>query len=124
VQGSWLGYAGTTAAPFIDYVIADRIVAPDAAPFGKACLSAQLFLSPRYQPRARQAPSRAEAGLPQDAFVFCSFNNNWKLTEPVFALWMRLLAAVPDSVLWLKQAGGKAKANLLAAPGAGIDRIA
>jgi predicted O-linked N-acetylglucosamine transferase (SPINDLY family) len=50
--------------------------------------------------------------LPLDGFVFCCFNNNWKLTEPMFAIWMRLLAAVPGSVLWLKQAGDKAKSNL------------
>jgi predicted O-linked N-acetylglucosamine transferase (SPINDLY family) len=67
-------------------------------------------------------PSRAEAGLPQEAFVFCCFNNNWKITEPVFAIWMRLLAELPGSVLWLKQAGEKTKANLKqAAAELGID---
>jgi predicted O-linked N-acetylglucosamine transferase (SPINDLY family) len=72
--------------------------------------------------RIGTAPSRAEAGLPQDAFVFCCFNNNFKITAPVFAAWMRLLAALPGSVLWLKQAGDKAKANLVqAARDAGVD---
>jgi predicted O-linked N-acetylglucosamine transferase (SPINDLY family) len=61
------------------------------------------------------APSRAEAGLPDDAFVFCCFNANWKITRPVFAIWMRLLAQVPGSVLWLKQPGEKVRVNLLAA---------
>ncbi|MEO8300767.1 MAG: tetratricopeptide repeat protein [Rhizomicrobium sp.] len=116
VQASWLGYAGTTAAPFIDYVIADRTVAPDASAFTEKLAYLPNSFFPLDTSRALgKRPSRAEAGLPQDAFVFCSFNNNWKLSEPVFAIWMRLLAAVPGSVLWLKQAGDKAKANLLKA---------
>jgi predicted O-linked N-acetylglucosamine transferase (SPINDLY family) len=60
--------------------------------------------------------------LPQDGLVFCCFNNNWKITEPVFAIWMRLLAQLPGSVLWLKQAGEKTKANLKqAAADQGVD---
>jgi predicted O-linked N-acetylglucosamine transferase (SPINDLY family) len=116
VQASWLGYAGTTAAPFIDYVIADRIVAPDADGFTEklAYLPNCFFPIDTSRPLGRP-PSRAQAGLPQDAFVFCSFNNNWKVTEPVFSIWMRLLAAVPHSVLWLKQAVGKARENLVEA---------
>ena len=116
VQVSWLGYAGTTAAPFIDYVIADRIVAPDAAAYTEKLAYLPNSFFPLDTSRTLgKLPSRAEAGLPQDAFVFCSFNNNWKLTEPVFSIWMRLLTAVPHSVLWLKQAGGKAKDNLRSA---------
>ena len=127
VQASWLGYAGTTAAPFIDYVIADRIVAPDAGAYTEklAYLPNSFFPLDTSRTLGR-LPSRAEAGLPQEAFVFCSFNNNWKLTEPVFTIWMRLLAAVPGSVLWLKQAGGKTKDNLLEAAkarGIGADRL-
>ncbi|HSS12440.1 MAG TPA: tetratricopeptide repeat protein [Rhizomicrobium sp.] len=119
VQASWLGYAGTTAAPFVDYLIADRIVVPDPA----ACSEKLAYLPNCFFPvdtgRALgKLPSRAQAGLPPDAFVFCCFNNNWKITAPVFAIWMRLLAAVPQSVLWLKQTGEKAKANLFAAAGA------
>ena len=60
-------------------------------------------------------PSRRDAGLPEEAFVFCCFNNSWKITAPVFARWMRLLGQIPGSVLWLKQTGAKTKANLLAA---------
>lgn len=122
VQASWLGYAGTTAAPFVDYMIADHVVAPDPAAF-----SEKLALLPCYFPNDTsrvlgQAPSRAQASLPDDAFVFCCFNANWKITRPVFAIWMRLLAQLPGSVLWLKQPGEKAKANLLAAAqSSGID---
>jgi len=122
VQAGWLGYAGTTAAPFVDYIIADGIVAPDARAFGE-----KLALLPCYFPNDNSraigpASSRAKARLPEGAFVFCCFNANWKITRPVFAIWMRLLAQVPGSVLWLKQPGEKAKANLLAAArAAGID---
>jgi predicted O-linked N-acetylglucosamine transferase (SPINDLY family) len=115
VQAGWLGYAGTTAAPFVDYIIADGVVAPEARAFTE-----KLSLLPCYFPNDSsraigQAPSRAEAGLPEDAFVFCCFNANWKITRPVFTLWMRLLEQLPGSVIWLKQPGEKAKANLLAA---------
>ena len=116
VQASWLGYAGTTAAPFVDYVIADKIIAPDASAFSEKIAALPDSFFPNDTSRILgTCPTRAEAGLPPDGVVFCSFNNNWKLTEPVFAIWMRLLNSVPGSVLWLKQAGDKAKANLLQA---------
>jgi protein O-GlcNAc transferase len=115
VQASWLGYAGTTGAPFIDYLIADRIVAPfEHQPF----FSEQLVHLPdTFFPNDRErpsgpAPSRAQAGLPESGFVFCCFNAAWKITQPVFDVWMRLLAAVPGSVLWLKQAAPDTSANL------------
>jgi predicted O-linked N-acetylglucosamine transferase (SPINDLY family) len=123
VQATWLGYAGTTAAPFIDYLIADRVIAPQAEAFSEtlACLPNCFFPSDTSR-NLGKVPSRAEAGLPQDGFVFCCFNNNWKITEPVFAIWMRLLTQIPGSVLWLKQAGEKTKANLKqAASDQGID---
>jgi predicted O-linked N-acetylglucosamine transferase (SPINDLY family) len=116
VQATWLGYAGTTAAPFIDYAIADRIVASDAGAMSEKIAALPDSYFPNDTSRILgQCPTRADAGLPRDGFVFCSFNNNWKLTEPVFAIWMRLLGAVPGSVLWLKQPGDKAKENLLQA---------
>ena len=123
VQASWLGYAGTTAAPFIDYVIADRIVAPNPEAFSEKIVALPGSFFPSDSSRALgKTPTRAEAGLPEDGFVFCCFNNNFKVTEPVFALWMRLLAALPGSVLWLKQAGDTAKANLQqAAKDHGVD---
>jgi predicted O-linked N-acetylglucosamine transferase (SPINDLY family) len=62
---------------------------------------------------AAAAPSRADCGLPDDAFVFCSFNNNFKFTEPVFACWMRVLAQVPRSVLWLLADNEWARENML-----------
>jgi predicted O-linked N-acetylglucosamine transferase (SPINDLY family) len=115
VQAVWLGFPGTTGAPFIDYLIADPIVAPlEDQPFFTERL---VHLPHSYFPTdpARPtgtAPSRADCGLPQNGFVFCAFNNNWKITRPVFEVWMRLLAAVPQSVLWLKQPATDARANL------------
>ena len=116
VQASWLGYAGTTAAPFVDYLIADRVVAPDAAAFSeKLALLPHSFFPSDTSRSIGAKPSRQQAGLPEDGFVFCCFNNSWKITEPVFVRWMSLLGRVPGSVLWLKQAGAKTRTNLLAA---------
>ncbi|MBA2589724.1 MAG: tetratricopeptide repeat protein [Alphaproteobacteria bacterium] len=113
VQATWLGYAGTTAAPFVDYVIADRVVAPNTSAFSEKIANLPACFFPNDTSRTiGTVPSRAEAGLPQDGFVFCCFNNNFKITASVFATWLRLLSALPGSVLWLKQAGDKAKANL------------
>ena len=92
-------------------------------PFRKASPCCRAASFPRDTGRVPGiAPTRADAALPQDAIVFCCFNNNRKITAPVFALWMRLLAGLPDSVLWLKQAGAAATANLRrSAQGHGID---
>jgi protein O-GlcNAc transferase len=123
VRATWLGYAGTTGAPFVDYLIADRIVAPDAEAFSETLAYLPNCFFPTDTGNAiGTPPSRAQAGLPEDGFVFCSFNNNWKFTAPVFAIWMRLLDQVPGSVLWLKKPGDAAAENLRqAARQAGID---
>jgi protein O-GlcNAc transferase len=104
VQVNYLVYPGTTGANYMDYVLADRIVLP---------LDQQAFFSEKivhlpdcYQANdatriVAPAPSRAGAGLPESGFVFCCFNNSWKIAAPVFDIWMRLLQRVPDSVLWL-----------------------
>jgi predicted O-linked N-acetylglucosamine transferase (SPINDLY family) len=110
-QATWLGYPGTTGADFIDYLIADRIVAPLAQ---QEFYSEKLIHLPdSFFPTDTThsigiAPNRAEAGLPDDAFIFCCFNNNWKITAPVFDIWMRLLRDVPRSALWLKDYGDSA----------------
>src|SRR5262249_60109554 len=77
--------------------------------------------SPRYH-ISRSAPACVAAGLPENGFVFCCFNNNWKIMPPVFDVWMRLLAAVNGSVLWLLRDNVGAEANLRAqARSRGID---
>jgi predicted O-linked N-acetylglucosamine transferase (SPINDLY family) len=116
VQANWLGYAGTTAAPFVDFLIADTVVAPDPRAFSeKLALLPHCFFPSDTSRRLGPVPTRQEAGLPDTGFVFCCFNNSWKLTAPVFARWMSLLRQVPGSVLWLKRTGEKTRANLLAA---------
>jgi len=116
VQVTYLGYPGTLGVPFIDYVIADAIVVP---PGEEGFFSEQVVRMPHsYQVNdatrkiAERAPSREQAGLPHDAFVFCSFNNSFKLTPAFFAIWMRLLQAVPGSVLWLLDDNPSARRNL------------
>jgi protein O-GlcNAc transferase len=104
VQVNYLVYPGTTGANYMDYVLADRIVLPaDQQPFFSEKI---VHLPGCYQANdatrvVPPAPTRAEAGLPPDGFVFCCFNNSWKLTAPVFDIWMRLLNQVEGSVLWL-----------------------
>jgi predicted O-linked N-acetylglucosamine transferase (SPINDLY family) len=115
IQVEWLGYPGTTGADFMDYLIADRIVAPEEdQPFFSEKL---VHLPHTYFPTdpdhaIAATPSRAEAGLPDAAFVFCCTNNSWKITRPVFTVWMRLLDQVPGSVLLLKAAPADVRANL------------
>ncbi|MBS0252913.1 MAG: tetratricopeptide repeat protein [Proteobacteria bacterium] len=105
IQVNYLGYPGTMGASFIDYIIADAMVAPmDAQEFYTERI---VHLPHSYQPNDCQrqisdAPmSRADFGLPEDAFVFCSFNNSYKLNATMFDVWMPLLQQVPGSVLWL-----------------------
>jgi protein O-GlcNAc transferase len=116
IQVNFLGYPGTMGADFIDYILVDDfIVPPDQQPFFSERL---VHLPGCYQVNdsrreiAPRTPSRAECGLPTDGFVFCSFNDNYKVTPAVFDVWMRLLAAVPGSVLWLLEGNCFAPANL------------
>jgi predicted O-linked N-acetylglucosamine transferase (SPINDLY family) len=116
VQAQYLGYPGTMAAPFIDYVIADAMALPlDQQGFYDEKI---VHLPGSYQPNdsrraiAQETLSRQDAGLPVQGFVFCCFNAGWKITRPVFDIWMRLLAAVPGSVLWLLEDSPEAQANL------------
>jgi predicted O-linked N-acetylglucosamine transferase (SPINDLY family) len=104
VQVNYLVYPGTMGAPFIDYILADRIVLPvDQQPF---CSERIIHLPDCYQANDATrtllpAPSRTEAGLPTSGFVFCCLNNGWKITRPIFEIWMRLLDRIEGSVLWL-----------------------
>ncbi len=125
IQASYLGYAGTMGAEFIDYVIADEVVLPrDQQPFYTERI---VHLAGCYMPsdatrRISDTPTRRQAGLPEHGFVFCCFNNHFKITAPVFDVWMRLLARVDGSVLWLSHATGTLAANLRREAGArGID---
>ncbi len=104
VQMTYLGFPGSTGLPCIDYVIGDRYLIPDSEkPYYS---ETPLYLPQIYQSSDRKRPvaalpTRAQCGLPEDKFVFCSFNNNYKFNEEVFDCWMRILKRTPDSVLWL-----------------------
>jgi predicted O-linked N-acetylglucosamine transferase (SPINDLY family) len=105
VQVNYLGYPGTMGAAFIDYILADRFVIPEACQSHYA--EKVVYLPDTFQVNDsdRQtvgpAPRRGELGLPDSGFVFCSFNNNYKLNPDMFDVWMRILSMVDHSVLWL-----------------------
>lgn len=116
IQVAYLQHAGSMGADFIDYALVDRFVVPeDQAPF----YAEKLVTLPNcYQVNQSEreiapgVPSRTACGLPEEGFVFCSFNNSKKITPEVFDVWMRLLGAVPGSVLWLLQDNETAARNL------------
>ena len=116
IQVSFLGYPGTMGADFIDYFVADSVVVPTGE--DRYFSESLVRLPGSYQVNdskrriAERVPTRAEAGLPEGAFVFCCFNNVSKITPPVFEVWMRLLRNVSGSVLWLLEGGAVAEQNL------------
>jgi predicted O-linked N-acetylglucosamine transferase (SPINDLY family) len=126
VQATYLGFPGTTGAPFIDYVLADRFVLPHEM---QDFYSEQVVYLPGcYQVNddrraiAPLAASRADAGLPSSGFVFCCFNNSYKISPEIFAVWMRLLKGTPGSVLWLLEDNAVVPRNLRsAAAAAGVE---
>lgn len=104
VQATWLGFPGTTGADFIDYILADTVVAPagDQPLYSEKILHLPHCVFPFDSEREiGVTPTRTEEGLPEKGFVFCCFNRSWKITVAMFDVWMRLLQAVPGSVLWL-----------------------
>ncbi len=107
IQVCYLGYAGTTGAPFIDYLIADEIALPQAAGswFSEAIARLPRCFLPadRKLAVAATTPTRAEEGLPTAGVVFCCFNNWYKLGPEDFARWLRLLRDCENSVLWLRK---------------------
>ena len=112
LQVAYLGYPATSGADFLDYVLADKVVAPDAAAFREQVVQLpDSYFATSYD-WAGETPTRAAAGLPESGFVFCGFNNSFKITEPVFDVWMRLLTGVPGSVLWLLAANDDFQDNL------------
>jgi predicted O-linked N-acetylglucosamine transferase (SPINDLY family) len=116
LQVNYLGYAGTMGADFMDYILVDDFVVP---PDQQAYFTERLVHLPGcYLPYASRqeisarAPSRAECGLPDEGFVLCCFNTSYKIAPAVFDVWMRLLKAVPDGVLWLRESNRWVAANL------------
>ncbi|WHZ20541.1 MAG: TPR domain protein, putative component of TonB system [Rhodanobacteraceae bacterium] len=115
VQVNWLAYPGSSGAPYMDYIVADRFIIPESS---RRFYSEAVAWLPRcYQPSDTtrllfDAPPRASFGLPPDAVVFASFNNAWKLNAASFARMCAVLRETPGSVLWLLSAGRDADARL------------
>lgn len=114
IQVNWLGFPGSMGGALFDYILSDAFITPmeETQHYGE-----QLALIPCYQPNDRKrpvgmTPTRAEAGLPEQGFVFCCFNQTFKIAPDIFDIWMRLLKAVPESVLWLLECNRWAKENL------------
>lgn len=116
VQVNYLGYPGTMGAPFIDYILADPYVIPpeQSAHYDErvAWLPHSYFPGDSGPRQPQPALTRSREGLPERGFVFCCFNTHYKITPAVFAVWMRLLAAVEGSVLWLQGNNVHAAKNL------------
>ena len=116
VQVSYLGYPGTVGASYMEYLIADRTLVPERS---RQHYSEKIvYLPGSYQVNDRKRRiseriyTRAEVGLPEQSFVFCCFNNNYKITPVMFDSWVRILNAVPGSVLWLFEDHAIAATNL------------
>jgi predicted O-linked N-acetylglucosamine transferase (SPINDLY family) len=116
IQINYLGFPATLGAPCMDYILADPIVIPESE--RQYYTEAVAWLPGSYQANdcrraiADTKSARAEQGLPDDAFVFCNFNQSYKLTPDIFAVWLRLLARVEGSVLWLLDGGPLFQGNL------------
>jgi len=130
IQVNYLGYPGTMGTTAVDYIIVDPyVVPPEQQPFFSeklVHLPGCYQVNDRTRPISPHVPSPAECGLPEGAFVFCCFNAAYKITPQVFDVWIRLLAAVPGSVLWLLDPHPVARANLLReaqSRGAAADRL-
>jgi predicted O-linked N-acetylglucosamine transferase (SPINDLY family) len=105
VQVGFLGFPGTLGTDFMDYILADcHVIPPEHKSFYNEKV---VYLPDTYLPTddslvvSPRTPSRTECGLPETAFVFCSFSHDHKISPPLFEVWMRLLQQIPDSVLWL-----------------------
>jgi protein O-GlcNAc transferase len=116
VQVNYLGYPGTLGARYIDYIIADKLVIPgDQRQFYTEKVA---YLPHSYQandvarPIPRTIPSRQALGLPESGFLFCNFNNSYKITPDLFDIWMRLLRQIDESVLWLLEGSSSSLENL------------
>ena len=118
IQVNYLGFAGTMGANYFDYIVADQIVIPQE--FAEFYLEKKVYLPNSYMvddsqriPSNKQF-SRADFGLPEDAVVFCCFNNSYKFNPPRVASFAKILEQTPNSVLWITENNASFKSNLLA----------
>jgi predicted O-linked N-acetylglucosamine transferase (SPINDLY family) len=116
IQMSYIGYLGTMGLDYMDYLIADPVLIPEDK---QEYYSEKILYLPHYQANDSNRASsnrilnRADVGLPQDAFVFCCLNNNYKITPAIFSCWMRILRKVENSILFLYVDNDYAKINLI-----------
>jgi predicted O-linked N-acetylglucosamine transferase (SPINDLY family) len=116
IQVCYLGYAGTMGADYMDYLIADRTVIPEEKQHhyseNIAYLPNSYMVNDSKIKLSERVFTRREVGLPIDGFVFCCFNNHYKITPSIFIGWMRILSQVDGSVLWLSDTNSTAINNL------------
>jgi len=126
IQVNYLGYPGTTGTDYMDYIIADRFVIPES--HQRFYTEKVIYLPDCYLPNdngiriSEHTPTRADCGLPSSGIIFCSFSHDYKISPPMFEVWMRLLKQVPDSILWLMSRNEVSQRNLrLSAETRGVD---
>ena len=116
IQVSFLGYPGTSGAKFIDYIVADKILIPEENQ--KYFTEKVIYMPNSYQPNdstkkiSKKTLNRKDFGLPKNSFVFCCFNQNYKITPNIFNIWMKLLKKKNQSVLWLINDSDEGAKNL------------
>jgi predicted O-linked N-acetylglucosamine transferase (SPINDLY family) len=116
IQINYLGYPGSMGVDYMDYLVADNAIIPqELAKFYKEKI---ILLPESYQCNTFMSSddlilsTKLSEGVPQDKFIFCSFNNNYKITPSIFNAWMEILLACPDSALWLLEDNAIAAENL------------
>jgi predicted O-linked N-acetylglucosamine transferase (SPINDLY family) len=114
VQVAYLGYPGTTGAEYMDYAIVDNVIAHQHTHWSEHLVTMPHAFSP-YDNQTNNSPiskTRKDYQLPEEAIVFCCFNNNYKIEPQIFNCWMRILKAVPNSILWLIAGHNEVEARL------------
>lgn len=122
IQIQFMGFCGTTGADYIDYIITDKIATPpvviDKFYSEKGIFMPDTYFLNDYNQTSRQVfdevrPQRRDYGLPEDKFIFANFNQMYKLDRLTYIVWMDILKAVPNSILWILEYPADAKENLL-----------
>ena len=117
IQINYLGYPGTTGADYMDYIIADEVIIPKES--SNNYTEKILYLPDCYQPNikkreiSKKSFKRSDFSLPENSFIYCCFNSNYKITPHIFNIWMNILKAVPNSVLWIYKTNETASKNLI-----------
>jgi predicted O-linked N-acetylglucosamine transferase (SPINDLY family) len=130
IQVNWLGYPGTIGADFIDYIVADKIVIPETHQQFYTekivCLPNTYMVDDSKRTASTRVFTREECGLPQNVFVFCCFNNDYKFNSQVLDSWSRILLTAKNSVIWISENNEYFKTNITTefkGRGIGSDRI-